>query len=238
MNKLIVYGDQLIASPGQYNHFNVQPEEHWWELLAQELKVEPTILEHPLNSVGISPLYYASTILKNDIGSNFFISVMPSSNRSLHWDVTGPIHNITDSLGPHITQEYCEWQSNFTYDNELENIITSKFFINIVDNKKFLIDRYPIINQPIYKILSEEIDLKETFEILSIKIINNEIAINLVSKNNSPNSKAKIKLTFNGDDYSLKNWEIVDDLGQSTYLEFTKIRKNISIDQELFVIKQ
>ena len=130
------------------------------------------------------------------------------------------------------------YKSNFTYDNELENIITSKFFINIVDNKKFLIDRYPIINQPIYKILSEEISLKETFEILSIKIINNEIAINLVSKNNSSNSKAKIKLTFNGDDYSLKNWEIVDDLGQSTYLEFTKIRKNISIDQELFVIKQ
>jgi outer membrane lipoprotein-sorting protein len=130
------------------------------------------------------------------------------------------------------------YKSNFTYDNELENIITSKFFINIVDNKKFLIDRYPIINQPIYKILSEEIDLKETFEILSIKIINNEIAINLVSKNNSSNSKAKIKLTFNGDDYSLKNWEIVDDLGQSTYLEFTKIRKNISIDQELFVVKQ
>ena len=130
------------------------------------------------------------------------------------------------------------YKSNFTYDNELENIITSKFFINIVDNKKFLIDRYPIINQPIYKILSEEISLKETFEILSIKIINNEIAINLVSKNNSSDSKAKIKLTFNGDDYSLKNWEIVDDLGQSTYLEFTKIRKNISIDQEWFIIKQ
>jgi outer membrane lipoprotein-sorting protein len=130
------------------------------------------------------------------------------------------------------------YKSNFTYDNELENIITSKFFINIVDNKKFLIDRYPIINQPIYKILSEEISLKETFEILSIKIINNEIAINLVSKNNSSDSKAKIKLTFNGDDYSLKNWEIIDDLGQSTYLEFTKIRKNISIDQELFIIKQ
>ncbi|MDA9373026.1 outer membrane lipoprotein carrier protein LolA [Pelagibacterales bacterium] len=129
------------------------------------------------------------------------------------------------------------YKSNFTYDNELENIITSKFFINIVDNKKNLIDRYPIINQPIYKILSEEISLKETFEILSIKIINNEIAINLVSKNNSSDSKAKIKLTFNGDDYSLKNWEIIDDLGQSTYLEFTKIRKNISIDQELFIIK-
>ena len=130
------------------------------------------------------------------------------------------------------------YKSNFTYDNGLENIITSRFFINIVDNKKILIDRYPIVNQPIYKILSEEISFKEVFEILSIKIIDNEIVINLVSKNNSSDSKAKIKLAFNEDDYSLKNWEIIDDLGQSTYLEFTKIRKNISIDQELFVIKQ
>jgi outer membrane lipoprotein-sorting protein len=130
------------------------------------------------------------------------------------------------------------YKSNFTYDNGLENIITSRFFINIVDNKKFLIDRYPIVNQPIYKILSEEISFKEVFEILSIKIIDNEIVINLVSKNNSSDSKAKIKLAFNEDDYSLKNWEIIDDLGQSTYLEFTKIRKNISIDQEWFIIKQ
>ncbi len=130
------------------------------------------------------------------------------------------------------------YKSNFTYDNGLENIITSRFFINIVDNKKFLIDRYPIVNQPIYKILSEEISFKEIFEILSIKIIDNEIVINLVSKNNSSDSKAKIKLAFNEDDYSLKNWEIIDDLGQSTYLEFTKIRKNISIDQEWFIIKQ
>ena len=130
------------------------------------------------------------------------------------------------------------YKSNFTYDNGLENIITSKFFINIVDEKKYLIDKYPIINQPIFKILSERIIFKKIFEVLSIKTINNEIAINLISKNNSSDSKSKIKLVFNKDDYSLKNWEIIDDLGQSTYLEFTKIRKNISIDQELFVIKQ
>ena len=129
------------------------------------------------------------------------------------------------------------YKSNFTYDNGLENIITSKFFINIVDEKRYLIDKYPIINQPIYKILSERISFKKIFEVLSIKTINNEITINLISKNNSSDSKTKIKLVFNKDDYSLKNWEIIDDLGQSTYLEFTKIRKNISIDPILFIIK-
>ena len=130
------------------------------------------------------------------------------------------------------------YKSNFTYDNGLENIITSRFFINIVDNNGYLVDRYPILNQPVYKILSDEISLEETFNVLSVKRIDNEIRINLASKDNSDNSAAKIKLAFNEDDYTLKNWEIVDELGQSTYLEFTKIRKNISIDPKLFIVKQ
>ena len=130
------------------------------------------------------------------------------------------------------------YKSNFTYDNGLENIITSKFFINIVDNNRYLVNRYPIINQPVYKILSDEISLNDTFKVLSVKRINNQISINLASKDSSDNSVAKIKLFFNEDDYTLKNWEIVDELGQSTYLEFTKIRKNISIDPKLFIVKQ
>ena len=130
------------------------------------------------------------------------------------------------------------YKSNFTYDNGLENIIISKFFINIVDKNIYLVDRYPVINQPIYKILSDEISLEETFKVLSIKKIDDEIAINLISKDTSNNGAAKIKLTFNEGDYSLKNWEIIDELGQSTYLEFTKIRKNISIDPKLFIVKQ
>tara|TARA_B110000858_G_scaffold8293_1_gene8892 strand:+ start:247 stop:840 length:594 start_codon:yes stop_codon:yes gene_type:complete len=130
------------------------------------------------------------------------------------------------------------YKSNFTYDNGLKNIITSRFFINIVDKNRYLVDRYPIINQPIYKILSNEISLEETFKVLSIKKINNKIIINLIPKVTSNDSVAKIKLTFNEGDYSLKNWEIIDELGQTTYLEFTKIRKNISIDPKLFIVKQ
>ena len=129
------------------------------------------------------------------------------------------------------------YKSNFTYDNELKNIITSKYFINIVDNNGYLVDRYPIVNRPIYKILSNKISLKETFRVLSIKKIDDKIKIILIPKESLPNSSARIKLTFNKDDYSLKNWEIIDELGQSTYLEFTKVRKNISIDQKLFIVK-
>ena len=122
-------------------------------------------------------------------------------------------------------------------DNKLENIITTKFFMNIIDQDRYLIDKYPIINQPIYKIMSEKISFREIFKILSIDQADDEIVIKLLSKNDSSNSGTQIKLAFNEDDYSLKNWEIIDELGQSTYLEFTKVRKNISIEPELFVVK-
>ena len=35
----------------------------------------------------------------------------------------------------------------------------------------------------------------------------------------------------------LKKWEIVDEFDQSTVLEFTKIKKNISINPETYKIK-
>ena len=129
------------------------------------------------------------------------------------------------------------FQSKFTYDNNLQTIITSKFFVSIIDQDKNLIDRYPIINQPIYEILSDNIRFEKIFNILSIDIINEEVVLNLVSKNKSADVSIKINLTFDNKDYLLKNWEIIDELGQSTYLEFTKIRKNISIGSDLFMIK-
>ena len=129
------------------------------------------------------------------------------------------------------------FQSKFTYDNNLQTIITSKFFVSIIDQDKNLIDRYPIINQPIYEILSDDIRFEKIFNVLSIDIINEEVVLNLVSKNKSADVSIKINLTFDNKDYLLKNWEIIDELGQSTYLEFTKIRKNISIGSDLFMIK-
>jgi outer membrane lipoprotein-sorting protein len=124
-------------------------------------------------------------------------------------------------------------KSNFTYENNRQQIITSKFFINIIDNEGFLIDRYPIIDQPIYKLLSKDINFKKLFKFINVYNIDNEIIVEVSSKND-----VRIKLIFNKADYSLKNWEIIDELGQSTYLQFTKIRKNISIDPEVFDIKE
>ena len=130
------------------------------------------------------------------------------------------------------------YKSNFIYHDKVQNIITSKYFINFVDNKGYLHDRYPVINQPIYKLFSNKVNLNDIFEIESIDQNEDEVIIRLIDKNNVNNSNSKITLTFHSSNYLLKKWEIVDALEQSTYLEFTNIRKNISIDQNLFNFKE
>ena len=127
------------------------------------------------------------------------------------------------------------YRSNFTYHNQAQNIITSKYFINFVDKKGKLLDRYPIINQPIYKLFSKNINLNNIFHIKSVEQDQTEVKIKLAPKDKN---EIQIDLTFHSKDYLLKKWEIVDALGQTTYLEFTNVRKNISIDQNLFIFEE
>ncbi len=127
------------------------------------------------------------------------------------------------------------YKSNFTYSNQTQNIITSKYFINFVDKESKLLDRYPIINQPVYKLFSKNINLNNIFHIKSVSQNQTEVEIKLAPKDNN---EIQIDLTFHTKNYLLKKWEIVDALGQTTYLEFTNVRKNISIDQNLFIFEE
>ena len=127
------------------------------------------------------------------------------------------------------------YKSNFTYSNQTQNIITSKYFINFVDKESKLLDRYPIINQPVYKLFSKNINLNSIFHIKSVSQNQTEVEIKLAPKDNN---EIQIDLTFHTKNYLLKKWEIVDALGQTTYLEFTNVRKNISIDQNLFIFEE
>jgi outer membrane lipoprotein-sorting protein len=127
------------------------------------------------------------------------------------------------------------YKSNFTYHNQTQNIITSKYFINFVDKESRLLDRYPIINQPVYKLFSKNINLNNIFHIRSVDQNQTEVKIKLAPKDNN---EIQIDLTFHSKNYLLKKWEIVDALGQTTYLEFTNVRKNISIDQNLFIFEE
>lgn len=112
---LVVYGDQLIASPGPYEGFNVPEGDHWWQLLAKHRGYDSArTLFTPTQSIGIGPLYYTSQILKTELKEDdYFVSIMPSWERHLGWDdKEGPIHEVSIKPGIHHIHEYKEWQKD------------------------------------------------------------------------------------------------------------------------------
>ena len=50
-------------------------------------------------------------------------------------------------------------------------------------------------------------------------------------------SDNQIKFVFDRQSLDLKKWEILDEFGNKTVFKFTKIKKNIFISQNLFVVK-
>ena len=50
-------------------------------------------------------------------------------------------------------------------------------------------------------------------------------------------SKTKVTIYFDKDTLDLKKWEIYDEFDNKTVLEFTNIKKNIFISQNLFAVK-
>ena len=50
-------------------------------------------------------------------------------------------------------------------------------------------------------------------------------------------SDNQIEFVFDRQSLDLKKWEILDEFGNKTVFKFTKIKKNIFISQNLFVVK-
>ena len=127
------------------------------------------------------------------------------------------------------------YQSKFVYLNKEEDIITNESLLRIVDKKGFQIDSYAIGGNVLKKLLSNDLDINEEFRIDYATENEFNYVIGAGIKNES--SLNKVILTFNKDTIELQKWEISDELGNKTVLEFTKIKKNIIISQNLFVVK-
>ena len=131
------------------------------------------------------------------------------------------------------------YKARFTYDNKDETIITNKILISVLDAEGYQVDSYPLGNSPIKKILSDEIRFDEIFEIVSIEQIFDQENVYQISATNkdSDNKSGKVLFFFSIDDLTLKKWVIFDEFSNKTVLEFTNIKKNISISQNTFVVK-
>ena len=96
-------------------------------------------------------------------------------------------------------------RSLFEYKEQEEKILTSKFFLHIVSQKHFVIDSYPIGNNPLKYLLLENLDLQKHFDLVFAET-NDQYSINLSEKGKN-NNLEKITLYFNRDSLELKKWE-------------------------------
>ena len=125
------------------------------------------------------------------------------------------------------------FKSKFIYENNNETIITTETLIVLLDKEGFRIDSYPILNSPVKNLLVNKIDFQ-----------NMETNIKLNEKENlydiyisDLNRKGVAIFSFKKDGLDLEKWEIIDEFDQSTVLEFTKIKKNISISPETYKVR-
>ena len=127
------------------------------------------------------------------------------------------------------------YQSKFVYTNKNEDIITNETLLRIVDKNGFQIDSYAIGGNALKKLLSNNLDIEKEFTI--DYAIENEFNYEVKAGINNDSSLSRVILTFNKDTMELEKWEISDELNNKTVLEFTKIKKNIFISQNLFVVR-
>ena len=127
------------------------------------------------------------------------------------------------------------YQSKFVYVNKNEDIVTNESLLRIVDKEGFQIDSYAIGGNVLKKLLSNNLDIKQEFKI--DYAIENEFNYEIKASDKNGKNISDVVLIFNKDTIELKKWEISDELNNKTVLEFTKIKKNILISQNLFVVR-
>ena len=91
------------------------------------------------------------------------------------------------------------------------------------------------MNSILKKLLSEDILIENEFDIISLTDENNFYHLMLKVKDDK--SDNQIKFVFDRQSLDLKKWEIFDEFSNKTVFKFTKIKKNIFISQNLFVVK-
>ena len=127
------------------------------------------------------------------------------------------------------------FQSKFIYEGREEDIITNQSLMVVVDKEGRQIDSFHIGNSILKKLLSEDIVIENEFDIISLTDENNFYHLMLKVKDDK--SDNQIKFVFDKQSLDLKKWEIYDEFGNKTVFKFTKIKKNIFISQNLFVVK-
>ena len=125
--------------------------------------------------------------------------------------------------------------AKFVYDNRNEDIITNERLLRIVDKEGYQIDSYLIGNHIMKSLLSDKTNIIDNLDVSNVTQKNGNYQIAVLFDKGQTN--AHVVLSFDNQTLDLKKWEITDEFMSKTVLEFTKIKKNIFISQNLFVVR-
>ena len=127
------------------------------------------------------------------------------------------------------------YKSKFQYDDRSENIVTNESLLRIVDDEGYQIESYYIKNNILKSLLSNNLIIENNFKNIFLTENDNLYKLELYLDDYSNNNSGIIY--FDKISLDLKKWEIIDEFSNKTVLEFTKIKKNISISENLFVVR-
>ena len=173
------------------------------------------------------------------------LTVSASNEKSLlesienHWNKVNTMSGSFIQYNSDETMSYGNFylskpfKSKFIYQNNNETIVTTETLIVLLDEEGFRIDSYPLLNSPIKNLLVSKFNFENLNANIKLNEENNFYHIYI----SSLDSEKYAIFSFNKDSLDLKKWEIVDEFDQSTVLEFTKIKKNISIGPETYKFK-
>tara|TARA_B100000941_G_scaffold78312_1_gene53473 strand:+ start:1108 stop:1701 length:594 start_codon:yes stop_codon:yes gene_type:complete len=125
--------------------------------------------------------------------------------------------------------------AKFVYDNRNEDIITNERLLRIVDKEGYQIDSYLIGNHIMKSLLSDKTNIIDNLDVSNVTQKNGNYQIAVLFDKGQTN--AHVVLSFDNQTLDLKKWEITDEFMSKTVLEFTKIKKNIFISENLFDVK-
>ena len=96
-------------------------------------------------------------------------------------------------------------------------------------------DFFPLSKTPLRLLLADRIDVKDK----SIKSVKREADLTtVVLANKTAFGNSKITLMFDPKSFELRQWTITDDQGKDTSVMIFNVKRNVSLSQKLFSLRQ
>jgi outer membrane lipoprotein-sorting protein len=186
------------------------------------------------------PLSGAATALKGDLNSDLAI------------EAKGQINQVSDYLNAIDTMSGDFMQTNpdgslvegkfymrrpgrvrFEYDDPAMTLMSDGTWAMINDRVLESVDRYPLLETPLYLLLKRDVDLLKDAEISAVEHGNGLIAI--TAAETSGIALGTLTLIFAEPNLELRYWVVTDVNGDSTVVMLRNVERGMALDPALFL---